>query len=755
MVVIMNSELMSSFRLLIRDRLVQGSLAFLGVFVMVVIAAQSSSWTPGALLSLTDSAILVLTMTALLWGRGQLRSAPERRFWDLLALAWLCWVAVDFFFYFDPPMPLLSASFVTDLLYVLFYFLFALAIDQRPHLDVQHTLRASRHRLESAAGLAALFGLLTYFAIVVLPEPLGLSLSFVSRERGFTPMLLVRFSLDLLLLARLVHAGYTSRGRWRYLYSLLGVAMALYAVRDLVSVLQYEGVVSIDGLGVGYSLFSHLPWLAIVLAARARHLPLADRPVREVEATPRDGEIVVRATPLAVYALVVPVVHFLFFGLGLLDPATRVPRELFCLVYVAVLGVIAWIHQGVLEEDRSEARKSLEEAEERLLRSQRLESIGRLAGGIAHDFNNYLTVIRCWGELLRESLVDPESRSQIGHIENAASKAAHLTSQLLAIGRRQVLRPEALDLNAVILDTSDMLSSMLGEDVTFKVDLDPDLGLARADLGQTEQILVNLAVNSRHAMVGGGTLKLRTMRIYLTRKEAARLDIEPGPYISLVVSDTGCGMTQQVLEQAFEPFFTTRERGQGTGLGLSTVYGIVAQSGGAVSIESTPGTGTSVRVLLPTADGLEDDETEIPEPDPSIETDSARLLVVEDKDEVRRLAVRILKGGGFEVLQAAGGRAALDQLADDPQAVDLVITDVVMPEMDGVELAKTLLANRPGLRLLFVSGYPAEIRRERQLVLPTSIPLLQKPFTASGLISKVRRVLQEPPPNSDSGGLGI
>ncbi len=261
---------------------------------------------------------------------------------------------------------------------------------------------------------------------------------------------------------------------------------------------------------------------------------------------------------------------------------------------------------------------------------------------------------------------------------------------------------------------------------------------------------MNLAINSRDAMPGGGNLSIRTYRAILTEEKAARLEVAPGSYACLVVSDTGLGMSQEVQAQMFEPFFSTKRRGRGTGLGLSTVYGIVAQSRGAIWVESAPGRGTAVTVLLPTAKGLP-----LPESRPPVELASGRagatLLLVEDEEAVRRMAVRALSDGGFRVLQAASGQEALALPPESRDVIDLLITDVVMPGMDGTELAACLIDHCPDLRVLFVSGYPTEILRERQAVLPSSVRFLNKPFTPRALVAAVHGILDEP---ASTGGPG-
>ncbi|MCP3979393.1 MAG: response regulator [bacterium] len=723
------------------DRVLQiCSVVYALALVVVVLGRIQPGGMAEPLLPLVDSVLVGTTIFALLWGRRRVDGA-ERRFWDMLALAWFCWLLVEGVFFFDLSIPLVTASFTADALYILFYLVFALAVDLRPHIEKAPSPRRSRRRLESVAGVTVVFGVLIYFAIVVLPEPLGVSLSFVSRDRGLTPLLFVRLSLDLLLLGRLVHAMVGCRGRWVRLYGLLSIGMLCFALKDAIAALQSAGLFSQSRPGILYGIFVSLPGFFVILAARFRHAPDAAISSEGVKFESDETSGGFRTSPLVLYAVIVPSLHFLLYPLGLLEPASRAPREVYSLVYIVVLGGMGLVHQWMLVNDSRRAGQALRKAKERLFRSQRLESVGRLAGGIAHDFNNYLTVIRGYTELVRERLDDPRARSAMGYVEEAARKATHLTRQLLAFGRRQVLHPEPMNLNEVVVDTSKLLDSLLGEDVRLEVDLDPNVGLARADVGQIEQVVMNLALNGRDAMPGGGTLSIQTRRVRLSPDDATELEIEPGRYVTLEIGDTGFGMTEEVQAQALEPFFTTKELGQGTGLGLSTVHGIVAQSGGAMSLESGVGTGTTVRVLLPSAVPRPAAES-IPSARPTPRSADATMLVVEDERQVRSLVTQALSERGFRVHEATGGPEALAGLSDYGP-IDLLITDVMMAEMDGVELAERMTSRCPGLRVLFISGYPAETLRERQAALPSSIQLLEKPFTPAALVAKVHEVLAE------------
>jgi PAS domain S-box-containing protein len=379
--------------------------------------------------------------------------------------------------------------------------------------------------------------------------------------------------------------------------------------------------------------------------------------------------------------------------------------------------------------------------EAQLRQSQKMEAVGRLAGGVAHDFNNLLTAIQGNTELLLlEAPEGSTQRDDLLEIRKASQRAAALTRQLLAFSRRQVLQLKVLDLNATIQDLEKMLRRLIGEDIELATYLDPALGPVRADPGQLEQALVNLAVNARDAMPTGGTLSIETSNVRLTEAHARRFPypVEPGEYVQVMVSDTGVGMTEEVLAQVFEPFFTTKPPGKGTGLGLSMVYGVVKQSGGYVWADSRPRRGASFRICLPRAAGSGRDRTEETPLSPARGRET--ILLVEDDDAVRTLARRILLGQGYSVLEARDGEAALEVQAASPRPVDLVLSDVVMPRMSGRELRDRLARQQPGVRVLFMSGYTDDAL-EHHGVLESEAFFVEKPFTPQRLASTVREAL--------------
>ena len=359
-----------------------------------------------------------------------------------------------------------------------------------------------------------------------------------------------------------------------------------------------------------------------------------------------------------------------------------------------------------------------------LLNAQKLESLGRLAGGVAHDFNNLLTGITGYASLLLERATDDvELRRDLGEIKRAADRAAELTKQLLAFGRRQVLNPRPLDLNTVVAEVGALLQRLLGDHVELDILAAPALGTVRADPGQIEQVLVNLVVNGRDAMPDGGKLTIRTR------------DAEDG-FVELSVTDTGLGMDEQTRAQVFEPFFTTRE--QGVGLGLASVYGIVQQSGGDVSVESAPGIGSTFTVRLPRV--LELVEPAAPAPEHTRHPGSETILLVEDEDVVRDLTRRVLERQGYTVLTCADGMQAVALAELNDRRIDLLLTDVVMPGMRGYDVAKRVLGTRPEIKILYMSGYAEEALIGQPEFAANA--LIEKPFAVDALAQRVRETLE-------------
>ncbi|HXG12793.1 MAG TPA: ATP-binding protein [Gemmataceae bacterium] len=379
--------------------------------------------------------------------------------------------------------------------------------------------------------------------------------------------------------------------------------------------------------------------------------------------------------------------------------------------------------------------------EAQFLQAQKMEAVGRLAGGVAHDFNNLLTIITGYADLTLAGLGKQESlRASVKEIKSAAERATALIRQLLLFSRRAILTPVVLDLNVLVSDLDKMLRRLIGEDIELTTALDPALRPVKADPGQLEQVLMNLAINARDAMPHGGKLLIETRNVELSSAYVqAHREIRPGPYVLLAVSDTGCGMDAATKAHLFEPFFTTKEAGKGTGLGLATVYGIVKQSGGYIYVYSEPGHGASFKIYLPPAEGV----TMPPRPRPSapdIPRGTGTVLLVEDEEGVRTVARQVLQHCGYQVLEARHSREALRLGEQHPGAIDLLVTDVVMPQMSGRQLADRLARLRPNLRVLYMSGYTDDAIL-RHGILDKGVNFIEKPFAPEALARTVSRML--------------
>jgi two-component system, cell cycle sensor histidine kinase and response regulator CckA len=378
--------------------------------------------------------------------------------------------------------------------------------------------------------------------------------------------------------------------------------------------------------------------------------------------------------------------------------------------------------------------------EEQLSQAQKMEAVGQLAGGIAHDFNNLLTAILGYCELAQLAPRGTDVSADLGEIHAAARRATELTSRLLAFSRKQVLQSRAFDPNREIRELEPMMQRLLGENITMLLRLDPEVGHVLADPSQLQQVLVNLLVNARDAMPHGGRIVVESRDAVLDDEFArSHTGARPGRYVLLAVSDTGTGMDAVVRKRIFEPFFTTKERGKGTGLGLAQVYGVVKQSGGSIWVYSEPGRGTTFKIYLPRVDAAAD-ATEEGSGARAVFRGSETILVAEDEDVVRALLVRLLRARGYEVIEAADGESAL-AAASRVAGIDLLLTDVVMTDMSGRDLADRLHELRPGLPVLYISGYTDESIAHHG-VLAEGVRLLEKPFTADQLAQRVREALE-------------
>jgi signal transduction histidine kinase len=390
--------------------------------------------------------------------------------------------------------------------------------------------------------------------------------------------------------------------------------------------------------------------------------------------------------------------------------------------------------------ERIRAEEALRKSEAQLSQASKMEAVGRLSGGIAHDFNNLLSVILSYTSGLLDDLpADHPMREDLEQVRRAGQRAAELTRQLLAFSRRQVLELKVVNLNELLTSTKGLLHRLMGEDVQLTLELEPQLGLTRIDPGQFVQVIMNLAVNARDAMPQGGTLTLSTSNLAKDDVGAPQMESCSGPYVLLRAKDTGVGMDSATLSRLFEPFFTTKGPGAGTGLGLATVFGIVKQSGGTIQVQSAPGQGATFEIYLPCYQGALQPETSGQVPLQRLNGDET-ILLTEDDEQVRHLVQRILQHKGYQVLVAARPEEAIALFQQHSGSIALLLTDVVMPQMSGRQLAEQLRVSRPGLKVLYMSGYTEDVALRHGLV-ESSVDFMAKPITPDTLLKRVRELL--------------
>ena len=415
-------------------------------------------------------------------------------------------------------------------------------------------------------------------------------------------------------------------------------------------------------------------------------------------------------------------------------------------LFEELAGDIAFALHGIeMQQQRALAEAERQRLQVQLAQAQRMEAVGRLAGGVAHDFNNMLTVILGYvAALLGDLQPDDPTYQDLEEIRKAAQRSADLTRQLLAFSRKQMAVPRAVDLNELIAHQKKMLARMIGEDIHIRFQPTTPLWPVRIDPSQVDQILANLAVNARDAIAGVGTITIETGNVVLRADSAAALDVPPGPYVLLRFQDDGCGMDEETLAHVFEPFFTTKQIGAGTGLGLATIYGIVAQNGGGITVDSAVGHGTTFRMYFPRladAPGPTEGTVTVETPSGGHET----ILVVEDEEQILRLMERLLRNSGYLVIATSAPSAALELARAHGGTIDLLLTDVVMPAMNGKDLQEQIKHEHPHMKTLFMSGYTADIIVERGVICD-DVEFIQKPFKLESLVARVREVLDSAPP---------
>lgn len=679
-----------------------------------------------------DRLVLPVMIAVLFTRTRTVERVEERRFWNLVVAALGIWFLGNalWFFSYDFALPR-WVDLTVDVCYVLLYLFLFLASDQQPQLKSGWSSGDVLYRFSligATVFIALMFG---YFMVVPWAvQPSETLQYFASFNLYVTLDTLLAVKFGLLYFA-------TGVPRWRRAFALMAAANAVLAVGDLLEGLGLAEIIEtvVGGRVDTIWLVPHFILFVMILTCT--------RPSGATEEE-EDGSGLPVQSLLPFYAFALPLVHLGLYLSGHLDPAAKPPREAIAFFGLIVFGILSIAQQIRLERAVESLRTDLtvRALGDKLRQSQRLESIGRLAGGIAHDFNNLLMVITSYTELARAkvSKSDHQVQDKLNEIDHAADRAADLVRQLLAFGRRQVLRPEVVHVNGMVVNLEAMLSRIIGDDVDLVVDLDCEVRCTRVDPTLLEQVIVNLVVNARDAMPRGGTVDISTR----CRRESSKgsLDQEGAlGWVELCVSDTGEGIDPAVSDRIFEPYFTTKEMEKGTGLGLATVYGIVEQSGGSIEVESEPGRGSTFRVRLPHV------EDEVVTPDePVLVAGKAvagkTVLLTEDEADIREAIAEYLEREGVTVLQAKDGLDALEVVARHHGDIHLLVTDLVMPRLNGPDLAARLLAERKDLKVIFVSGYTPE-RIGGDGVKHDNTVFLQKPFLLSELINSMRAVLDQ------------
>ncbi|MEE4272291.1 MAG: ATP-binding protein [Thermoanaerobaculales bacterium] len=678
-----------------------------------------------------DRLVLPVVVAIIFFRTRMVESVEERRFWTLAMASFVIWLVGNSLFFVSTLIELPRwMDLVVDVCYVLLYLFFFLASDQQPQRPGGWSEKDVLYRFSMVGATVFITAMFAYFVAVpwtIQPQETFRYFASFNLYVVLDTMLAVKFGL-LLLAAR--------SPRWRRCFTLIALAALMMAAGDFVEGLSFAGYFeAVEGSRIDTIwLVPHFLFLLMTLTCTGQE-------ARGEEWD--EGSVAPVQSLLPFYAFALPLVHLGLCLTGYLDPAANSQREAIVFSGLVLFGILSIVQQVRLERTVLSLRTDLtvRALDEKLRQSQRLESIGRLAGGIAHDFNNLLMVITSYTQLARSDLATSkgEASGRLDEIDRAAERAADLIRQLLAFGRRQVLRPELVHVNEMVQGLEGMLALIVGDDVELNVELGDAVGFIRVDPSLMEQVIVNLVVNARDAMPRGGVLSIRTAGWSEERAGTGR-DEDRDRWVELEVSDTGEGIDPKIRNQIFEPYFTTKEMDKGTGLGLATVYGIVEQSGGAIEVESEPGRGSVFSVRLPQAEGRR--AAAVASPSAPIRVVRGRtILVAEDEPDIREPIAEYLEAFGLVVLQAEDGFDALEVAARHRGTIDVLVTDLVMPKMSGPKLASRLQEERADIKTIFVSGYTSEAVGEHGIIGEGTV-FLQKPFLLEDLVETIRDVIE-------------
>ncbi|MBT8144535.1 MAG: response regulator [Gammaproteobacteria bacterium] len=676
-----------------------------------------------------DTPLLALTALALWTARRRAAGMQSRAFWTYLAAGFVFWlmvrVAGALF-----TQTTREASLTADLLYLAFYLCLILGLQQRPHLVSQDSSDDLIRQLDSTGATLFVFGLMIYF--VLIPATYNPSAMLTNIP---STMLYVVLNLYLFLrvLALRTSWGYAP---WRQCYNGFLTAMAGFVLLDSIDLAARINTTFDAAIqGTLIEALWLLPLLGLIAAARIYTRSAADTPT-VAAAENREKLILAWRGKLAYFALVPPVIHMSLEFLAWADDLTRAPREILVVVWVVAAAALSFVYDRHLLRRQQSLEERHQRVNQQLEVAQRMDAVRRMAGGLAHDFNNLMMVIRGFADVLVEKLEDGENRDDAEQIAKAALRASDLTQQLLAIGTRDKRGFRPFLPNEILKAMEPTLQQLLSTDLRLTLDLD-ETGHVLGDRGAFEDAVLNLVLNAREACAQGGSIHVQSSQLIVSSDGLLADTLGPGRFSVIAVTDDGKGMDEDTRSHVFEPFFTNREGG--TGLGLSTVYSFAREAGGTVEVTSTPGQGSQFRIILPESHAA----MPVASVEPSGPTSSTRcrtVLLVEDKSSVRSVLERLLQAAGMDVLEARDGNEALGILRRNPDGIDLVITDVVMPVMDGGTLAQHIREIDKILPIIFMTGYAGD-QLDRLGPLGEESPILKKPFDVKDLLREINKSL--------------